>query len=266
MKLLKDMLIIHHSFMNRLELPIFSDIILIFKDQHLRYNKFLLFLLDPFIYDLTRSENSLNYLDNIDSVIYPTCLSSWLMALPSEVSQKEDIEEISVPNLEAITEDIDQNRLENCSYGENASLDNIEFEIKVEKNNQKSNKIAFAYNCFEKNCGKSFRFKSLLDKHMQSHVDIKTIQCKICNSRFKEMSTYKRHVQMIHSKVSKKFLCNVCDKYFDSKFVLNRHMITHSRTSMFSCVYCHSNFKRKDNMVRHSKKCATRMSQKNIPF
>ncbi|CCE64191.1 hypothetical protein TPHA_0G03510 [Tetrapisispora phaffii CBS 4417] len=49
------------------------------------------------------------------------------------------------------------------------------------------------------------------------------------------------------------FRCNVCGKYFKRKSWLKRHLLSHSSNRQYSCPWCLSKHKRKDNLLQHMK-------------
>ena len=79
-------------------------------------------------------------------------------------------------------------------------------------------------------CGKEYRWKSLLSRHMRLHKgseeDAKKFTCHICNKEFKLQSVLKLHMQSTHRK-KRYFSCHICDRKFRRKVALNRHTAKH---------------------------------------
>ncbi len=97
------------------------------------------------------------------------------------------------------------------------------------------------------NCDK--RVANVKD-HMKVHSEGKKI-CKVCNGKFKQSGSLKRHMVQIHNikegkvgNYEKKFkpdmtileTCTICGKEFH-KYVLKKHLLTHER-ELVKCEYC----------------------------
>jgi len=52
----------------------------------------------------------------------------------------------------------------------------------------------------------------------------------------------------------KRFKCDECDEGFKRRYHLDRHKLTHTKTS-FPCNWCNTTFKRDDKLKEHKSKC-----------
>ena len=71
-------------------------------------------------------------------------------------------------------------------------------------------------------CGKAFKLKMFLTRHMEVHDPLGKNECKVCGKTFKA----KRHLS-IHSKIHSKSYegqCNICDRKFVQKYNMKLHM------------------------------------------
>ena len=65
-----------------------------------------------------------------------------------------------------------------------------------------------------------------------------SIQCKMCETIFKDTRTLKRHIVSVHEG-KKPFECEICEKRFSVMYELNRHTTSvHERNKPFKCEMC----------------------------
>lgn len=109
--------------------------------------------------------------------------------------------------------------------------------------------------CEEKNCFRSFSYKSNLVNHRNEvHLQLKPFQCtkKYCNIAFTRKSSLKRHLNTVHSTGS--HLCPYldCRKKFNSKIYLKTHIdAVHRHLKPYKCDFCDQIFGHASSRRRH---------------
>lgn len=101
-------------------------------------------------------------------------------------------------------------------------------------------------------CNHTTKYKSSLKKHMKSHYK-QEIKCKFCEVEFHHQRLLISHIREIHPE-ELNFKCTLCDKLFDTKSNLGKHLPTHSEKSNYQCDKCSTFFKFKQGFVKHMKK------------
>ncbi|CAN9512896.1 unnamed protein product [Ophioblennius macclurei] len=89
-------------------------------------------------------------------------------------------------------------------------------------------------------CGKGFRFKSRLFRHLRIHTDLKEYSCNICDKRFSQKSALNVH-RRTHTG-EKPYTCKVCGNSFTDTSILNRHMKRHTGEKPYQCNLCGKSF------------------------
>ena len=134
--------------------------------------------------------------------------------------------------------------------------------------NSKKKLMKHNYNCHSESvpvrpfvckiCDKSFKYKSKLEEHSGVHTEEKFVCC-ICGTKFKHQRHLNAHKKKHSSEAREKkcHLCEICEKEFQTKYDLTRHLAIHNKTVTFDflCYRCKKRFSRKDNLLRHAKKC-----------
>ena len=82
-------------------------------------------------------------------------------------------------------------------------------------------------------CQKVMGNKSKLLTHHRSHTKELPYSCQVCEKRFAENSTLRKHAAT-HGE--RNFRCNVCSKAFVRKDYLAKHLLTHQQT--YKCSQC----------------------------
>jgi len=118
-------------------------------------------------------------------------------------------------------------------------------------------------------CGRAFKRKYHLDRHMLSHSDWKPFSCQVCGQGYKRREKLDRHLlKHLSNLPTMSFRCPSCDGTFLSQQLLHDHMKTHMKQeaeesgsasssvgndSNFACVcnVCGKSFSKKDHLKRH---------------
>lgn len=127
-------------------------------------------------------------------------------------------------------------------------------------------------------CDQTFRFKSLLMRHLVSHTGLQPYICVHCGERFKGKTKCAQHESSCHqlsrveeSKVEpesekqnltvpkaegdKKYNCRFCTRTFMKARNLRRHILTHNEVNPYRCKACDSCFSRYDHLKVHQTHC-----------
>ncbi|CAM2105037.1 unnamed protein product [Caretta caretta] len=100
-------------------------------------------------------------------------------------------------------------------------------------------------------CGKSFRLKGNLVKHLRSHAKVRPYQCTECEKSFNCQSELLRH-QMIH-RGEKPYKCSECEKSYSRKVYLLNHQRVHTGERPFQCAVCEKSFRQKAVLISHQR-------------
>ncbi|XP_069066872.1 zinc finger protein 721-like [Pleurodeles waltl] len=116
-------------------------------------------------------------------------------------------------------------------------------------------------------CGKSFKFKSVLLKHKRIHSTERPFKCTVCGAAFKQYGCLLGH-NKIHT-LAGSFVCEECGKGFNCKKNLVTHRLTHSNEKPFVCPDCGKGFTVKESLKSHQKvhqKAPDHKKVKNSPL
>ena len=81
--------------------------------------------------------------------------------------------------------------------------------------------LTLGFTCDE--CGKVFKCKSYLKRHMLIHSGVKAYTCDLCKKTFTQKGNLGKH-RLTHSGL-KAFSCNPCKKVFACQDTLDKHML-----------------------------------------
>ncbi|XP_030750557.1 zinc finger protein 175-like [Sitophilus oryzae] len=100
-------------------------------------------------------------------------------------------------------------------------------------------------------CGHKFVKKSDLDVHKQSvHSTERNFECQICNKRFKTKQLLNRH-GVVHTN-PRSHVCHQCGDRFNDRSTLNTHIqLKHIRSRDFVCSICGLAFPMKPTLEKH---------------
>ncbi|KAM3912731.1 uncharacterized protein RB166_018179 isoform 1-T2 [Leptodactylus fuscus] len=113
---------------------------------------------------------------------------------------------------------------------------------------QKSDNQDKPFSCSE--CGKSFKYNSLLLHHSKSHQKKPLICCE-CGKQYSCKTEFDIH-QRIHTG-EKPFVCSDCGKGFRRKSHMLRHQRIHGDKEIYPCPECGKSFHRQDVLNQHRK-------------
>ncbi|XP_032850923.2 zinc finger protein 397-like [Tyto alba] len=105
------------------------------------------------------------------------------------------------------------------------------------------------YKCTE--CGKGFKGRSRLLKHLQTHTREKMFECVECGKSFSRKANLVVH-QRIHTG-ERPYKCKECEKTFSRTSNLIAHRKTHAKKKAFSCTTCRKSFSGSAALFRHQK-------------
>lgn len=114
-----------------------------------------------------------------------------------------------------------------------------------------SQKVSESFICVE--CGSTFRGKSKMLEHMQTHMKQGEHTCVQCKQKFPDPGSLIRHVQCQHMH-NEEYHCTMCGMRFQTVKAYTRHMQVHSNEKVFTCTVCGQNFRHKSSVSRHQRK------------
>lgn len=97
-------------------------------------------------------------------------------------------------------------------------------------------------------CGRAFSDKSNLTVHIRTHTAEKKYMCELCGAEFAQWATLYNH-KFKHNDV--KFKCTYCEKVYKNPSNLQRHIKTHTDSSLYICEICGKDFGTARYLKRH---------------
>ena len=113
------------------------------------------------------------------------------------------------------------------------------------------------HRCLVPNCGKIFKFKSEITRHLLVHAREKPLQCpeKDCMKSFKRQDALQNHIR-IHQQ-DQRFECTFsdCHRKFITRSALRYHLLKHNNQKEFQCTFagCNKSFITKSQLKQHEK-------------
>lgn len=101
-------------------------------------------------------------------------------------------------------------------------------------------------------CGKTFKIKYDLNRHLNVHRGLRPFLCPECDKSFVCRSSLMRHRKLQHL-VGDIYKCHLCGKTFRAETDLKRHLLTHSGERPWSCDQCTKSFVSKSSLMVHKR-------------
>lgn len=107
--------------------------------------------------------------------------------------------------------------------------------------------------CGYPGCHASFKRRSHLERHAQTHTGIKLFKCHECSKAFGRSDHLRRHMMLVHSSIEEKasYPCSSCNSVFMSPTSLRRH-IKRSHDTPYICEVCGNLFPSATSLQRHT--------------
>lgn len=115
----------------------------------------------------------------------------------------------------------------------------------------------FGFRFLCSSCGKSFRFKNLLENHLNvEHYNTVKFNCDLCQYYTKFKINLERHVKSVHMKL-KNYKCYKCDDHeYSTQVGLNLHLYrVHAVQAPVTCEDCCQGFTFESELRVHKKHC-----------
>lgn len=87
-------------------------------------------------------------------------------------------------------------------------------------------------------CGKGFKHRRSLNRHVKLHSGEKNFKCPFCTTAFARSDHLKAHIRTHNN--SKPYRCSVCQCGYSTQAALKVHIAHHHSKSKFKCVLCNN--------------------------
>nr|XP_019527096.2 zinc finger protein 761-like [Aedes albopictus] len=103
-------------------------------------------------------------------------------------------------------------------------------------------------------CDAVFRRRTEYNHHLDQHVaqELTDFRCDVCQTKFNNIRALRMH-RKNHVATPKVWSCEVCEKKYSSKNLLDEHMNMHSGKRPFKCSLCPKDFASKYTLTAHMK-------------
>lgn len=97
-----------------------------------------------------------------------------------------------------------------------------------------SSNMLLMFKC--KVCGKAFKHRRSLNRHVKLHSGEKNFKCPYCTTAFARSDHLKAHIRTHNN--SKPYRCSICQCGYSTQAALKVHIAHHHSKSKFKCVLC----------------------------
>lgn len=99
-----------------------------------------------------------------------------------------------------------------------------------------NNSLLLVFKC--KVCGKGFKHRRSLNRHVKLHSGEKNFKCPFCSTAFARSDHLKAHIRTHNN--TKPYRCSVCHCGYSTQAALKVHIAHHHSKSKFRCVLCNN--------------------------
>ncbi|XP_030371127.1 zinc finger protein 287 [Scaptodrosophila lebanonensis] len=102
-------------------------------------------------------------------------------------------------------------------------------------------------------CPQIFRTQAALASHLLFHSGRELrYKCEVCSKHYLTKANLKQH-QMKHDQNTPRYTCHICKKSFLRQSTLRLHLERHQKRPCFRCPHCHKSYIHMDALTRHVK-------------